>query len=133
MKETFSVKLQTDSLCLCLIWKLNKTQAAQIRNIMQSSSTFIRMSGPIPEVKKKICIDKWLGKCYCILERIQANRGVSEQVRFVPNIVGGSGEKRYPSKNYPNNLTNYKIKGIFLWNWKNLKVQPNTNNQKSQF
>ena len=46
---------------------------------MQSSSTFIRISGPIPEVKK-ICID-------CILGRIRAKRGLDEQVRFVSNTV----------------------------------------------
>ena len=38
--------------------KINiKTQAAQIINIMQSLNIFIRISGPIPEVKK-ICIDQ---------------------------------------------------------------------------
>ena len=34
---------------------------------MQSSSTFIKMAGPIAAVKK-ICIDEWLGKYYCILK-----------------------------------------------------------------
>ena len=59
-------------------------------NIMQSSSTFIRISGFIPEVKKKkkICIDQLFGK-YCILGRIRAKRGVDEQVCFVTNTVGG--------------------------------------------
>ena len=32
MKEAFSVKLQTEKLCFCLRWKLNKIQAAQIKN-----------------------------------------------------------------------------------------------------
>ena len=32
MKEAFSVKLQTGKLCFCFKWKLNKTQAAQIKN-----------------------------------------------------------------------------------------------------
>ena len=35
-----------------------KTQAAQIRNTIQPSSTFIRISVPIPEVKK----NRWLRK-----------------------------------------------------------------------
>ena len=39
MKEVFSVKLQTKNHCICLRSKLNKTQAAQIRNIMQSHSS----------------------------------------------------------------------------------------------
>ena len=38
---------------LLLHIKLNKTQATQIRNTMQSLSTFIEISGSIPEVKKK--------------------------------------------------------------------------------
>ena len=47
MKEAFPVKLQTENLCFC------KAQDAQVRNMMQSSGTFIRRSGFIPEVKKK--------------------------------------------------------------------------------
>ena len=46
IKEAFSVKLQTENCCFCFRQKLNKTQTAQIRNTMQSSSTFIKMSGP---------------------------------------------------------------------------------------
>ena len=60
MKEVFLAKLQTKKLCLCLRWKLNKTQAAQKRNIMSSSNTFIRISGPLPEVRKKSAlINHW--------------------------------------------------------------------------
>ena len=39
--------------------KLNKTQDAQISNTMQSSSTFMRISGPIMEVKKSAVINDW--------------------------------------------------------------------------
>ena len=67
--------------------KLSKTNAAQIRNIMQSSSTLIRISGPIPE--KKIGLDQWLGK-YCILGRNRGKRGVAKEVCFVSNTVEGS-------------------------------------------
>ena len=52
----------------------SKTQTRQKRHIMQSSCTFIRISG-LPEVKK-FCIDQWLGKGSCILERIQAKQSV---------------------------------------------------------
>ena len=51
MKITFSLKLQTECLCFCSRQKLEKTQAAQTRNIIQSLITFIRISGPIPGVK----------------------------------------------------------------------------------
>ena len=63
MKEQFSGKLQTEKLCFWLRWRLNKTNNVQIRNMMQYSNTFIRISGPISEVKK-ICIDQWLGSAY---------------------------------------------------------------------
>ena len=70
---------------------------------MQSSGTFIRRSGFIPEVKKKkkkkICIDYWLGKYYCILERIQAKQGAGEQVRFFLNAVLGLGVE-YSQSNF---------------------------------
>ena len=36
---------------------LNKTPATEARNIMQFSSTFIRISGIIPEVKKSALIN----------------------------------------------------------------------------
>ena len=42
--------------------KINKTQAAQIRNIMQSLSTIIGLSGPIPEVKKSALINDYENK-----------------------------------------------------------------------
>ena len=35
--------------------------------------------------------DQWLRKYYCLLERIWANRGVSEQMWFVPKEVGDGG------------------------------------------
>ena len=37
-------------------WK----KAAQVRNIMQSSTTFIKISEPIPEVRKTALINDWL-------------------------------------------------------------------------
>ena len=43
-----------------------KTQAAQIRNTIQLSSTFIRISVPIPEVKT----NHWLRKYRFILGNI---------------------------------------------------------------
>ena len=60
-----------------------KTQAAQIRNTIQPSSTFIRISVPIPEVKK----NHWLRKYCFILGKIWAKWLVSKQIRFVPNIL----------------------------------------------
>ena len=39
--------------------KQNKTQTTKIRNIMQSLSTFIRISGLIPEAKKPALIYNW--------------------------------------------------------------------------
>ena len=55
MKEAFSVKLQTEeNRCFCFRLKLSKTQAAQIMNTMQSSSTFIKIEGLFPEVEKNL-------------------------------------------------------------------------------
>ena len=59
MKIAFSVKLLTECLCFCLRQKLEKTQAAQTRNIMQSLSTSTRISGPIPGVKKSTVINNY--------------------------------------------------------------------------
>ena len=67
MKEAFSVKLQTENCCFCLKWKLNKAQAAQRRNTMQSLSILIKISGSV---------------FFCILERIQAKRAVGKKVFF---------------------------------------------------
>ena len=53
-----------------------KTQAGQIRNIMQPSSTFISIS----EYSRS---NRWLGKYHCILGRIQGKRDVGKQVWFV--------------------------------------------------
>ena len=59
MKLAFSLNFQTKYVCFCLPKKLNKVQATQIRNIMQSSRTFIRISGLIPEVKKYAMINDY--------------------------------------------------------------------------
>ena len=59
MKEVFSVKLQSENQWFSLRQNSNKTQAPQIRNIMQSSNTFIRISGPIPDVKNTALINDW--------------------------------------------------------------------------
>ena len=47
-----SVKFQTENLCFCLRWKLNKTQAAQTKNINNAIFKHIIIAGPIPKVKK---------------------------------------------------------------------------------
>ena len=58
MKLAFLVKLQTENLFFCFRIKI-KTRAAQTRNIIQSSSTFIRISGPVLEVKKSSLINDY--------------------------------------------------------------------------
>ena len=45
-----------DSIPLFLLKIKIKTQPAQTKNITQSWSTFIRISGPVPEVKKSALI-----------------------------------------------------------------------------
>ena len=92
MKEAFSVKLQTENRRFCLRWKLSKVQAAQIRNTMQSSSTLIKISGPIPKVKK-IWIDQRFRKYFCLLERIQAKRGDDKQVVFSKYSSGAQSQQ----------------------------------------
>ena len=62
------------------------------RNIIQSSSTFIKLSGPISEVKEKSAIiNDWENIIAYWEGRIQAKRDVGEQVWFVTNTVCGSG------------------------------------------
>ena len=58
MMLAFLLKLQTEYLCFCF-FKLNKTHATQTRNIMKYSSTFIRISESIPEVKKSALINDY--------------------------------------------------------------------------
>ena len=45
---------------------------------------------------KKICIDQWLWKYYCISGKVRAKRGVDGQVWFVPNTYRGSEDRCYP-------------------------------------
>ena len=69
MKEAFSEKLETGNLWGFFIKSnLSKNHAAQIRNVIQSSSILIRISGPIPE-KISALINIIV---YCILGRNQA-------------------------------------------------------------
>ena len=59
IKLGFSVKLQIENFYLCLKQKWNKTQDAQTRNIIKSSSTFIRILEPIPEVKESALVNDY--------------------------------------------------------------------------
>ena len=56
--DTFSKAPDWISLLL-VRWKLNKIQGAQTKNLTQSSSTFIRILGPITEVKKNPLINEY--------------------------------------------------------------------------
>ena len=59
IKLGFSVKLQIENFYLCLKQKWNKTQDAQTRNIIKSSSTFIRILEPFPEVKESALVNDY--------------------------------------------------------------------------
>ena len=107
MKKAFSVTHETENFCFCLRQKLNENQTAQIRNIVQSLRTFIKLSGPIPEVKE-ICIDQWLWKYFWILGRIQVKQVVSKLVWFGPNIFRES-ETQYHFKKFPLCLLSFKL------------------------
>ena len=85
IKEAFSVTVQTEN--LFLLKKLNKIKAAQIWNIVRSLSTFIRTSGPIPEMQKSALINDWQNLADL------AKQGIGKQVWFVSNTVGGSGDE----------------------------------------
>ena len=63
---------------------------------MQSSSTFIRISGPIPEVKKSTLIYDY--EYYRILGKVRTKRGIDEQVWFVPNTLEGLRVGATPEK-----------------------------------
>ena len=49
---------------------------------MQSSSTFIRISGPVPEVKSSTLINDY-EKYHCMCRRVQAKQRVGEKAWFV--------------------------------------------------
>ena len=69
-----------------------KIQATKIRNIIQSSSAFVKILGSIP-VLKKIYTDQWLG-------RIRTKQDVGKQARFVLNTVMGFGGRQNPRKTF---------------------------------
>ena len=68
--------------------KIKQKSACQNNEYNGPSNTFIRISGPIPEVKK-ICIDQSLGKC-CILGRMRkilisaGSREATKVLQFSP-------------------------------------------------
>ena len=71
IKIAFSVKLQTECLCFCL------TRAAKATNIMESSRRFIKISGPIPGVKKSALINDYENIAYseeCEQSEVQVNK-----------------------------------------------------------
>ena len=86
MKEACSVKLQAKLLFLLKI-KIKQNPGC-ISNIMQSSSTFIRIAGTFTEVKKSAVIND-CGNISYWEER--AKQSIREQVLFVPNTVGCLG------------------------------------------
>ena len=65
---------------------MNITQTAQIRNATQSSSTFIKISGPIPEIKKSGLINAWENIFACYKEY--------EQNEAMANKLGNSAGSR---------------------------------------
>ena len=105
MEEAFSVKLLTENLRFCLREKLNKTRAALIRNIVKSSSTFIRISGSF--LKNSV---SRLGKYY-ILGRTRGTRGVDKQVLLVSNTVEGTRGLRNSRKILQK--THLSLKAVF--------------------
>ena len=67
---------------------------------MQSSSSFIRIAGPITEVKKSAVISDWENISYWE----EPEQGIGEQVLFVPNTVeclGGAGTLGKFYNSYP--------------------------------
>ena len=95
MKEEFSVKLQVENLLLLKIKIKQNPECPNKEYIIQSLSTFIRISGLNLEVKKS-CIDQWLEK-YCILRRTPAIRSVGKYFRIVPNKVESFGGEPKPT------------------------------------
>ena len=59
----------------------NKEYNAVLEHIHQNIMVYPR--------SKKICIDQWLWKYYCLFRRIQAKPGVSKQVCFSLNTFRG--------------------------------------------
>ena len=63
----------------------NKEYNVIFKHIHQNNRVYRR--------SKKIFIDQWLWKYYCLFRRVQTKWGVSKQVWFVPNTFGGFGEQ----------------------------------------
>ena len=65
-------------------WK----KAAQVRNIMQSSRTFIKISEPIPEVRKTALINDWLNTMVYWEESEQGKVLVNKFGLFPAQLMG---------------------------------------------
>ena len=65
---------------------------------------------------KKICIDQWLWKYYCIFGVVRAKESVSEQVWFAPDTFSSSEGWRHPRKIW-----------LFLLSFKPRNSIPSTN------
>ena len=65
-------------------WK----KAAQVRNIMQSSRTFIKISEPIPEVRKTALINDWLNTMAYWEESEQGKALVNKFGLFSAQLMG---------------------------------------------
>ena len=65
---------------------------------MQSSNTFIRLSGPIPVVRSSALINDY-ENIIAYWGKIRAKWDVDKQMWFVPNIFGGSEGRCHTRKN----------------------------------
>ena len=70
-------------------WK----KAAQVRNIMQSSRTFIKISEPIPEVRKTALINDWLNTMAYWEESEQGKVLVNKFGLFSAQLMGLGWER----------------------------------------
>ena len=70
-------------------WK----KAAQVRNIMQSSRTFIKISEPIPEVRKTALISDWLNTMAYWEESEQGKVLVNKFGLFSAQLMGLGWER----------------------------------------
>ena len=104
IKEAFSVTVQTEN--LFLLKKLNKIKAAQIWNIVRSLSTFIRTSGPIPEMQKSALINDWQNLAD-LESKALANKFGLSQIQ-----LGGLGKSHNPRK-FGNFFAHLNLETVF--------------------
>ena len=78
--------------------KIKQIQAPQIRNTLQSSSISIRISGPIPEVKKEFALINHWENIIAYREKSKQSEALANKLVLFQIHLGGLGSGAAPGK-----------------------------------